>query len=70
LGRAVAIEIEAASAKISAEPPDDEESDYDTPVWAGVVPISTVAAEPVPDDRVLPGVELSASIRALTGRRY
>lgn len=66
----VAIEIESAAAKISADPPDDEESDYDTPVWAGVVPISTLAAEPIPDDRVLPGVELSASIRALAGRRY
>ena len=66
----IAIEIESAAAKISAGPPDDEESDYQTPVWAGVVPISTRAEAPVPDERVLPGVEVSPAIRALAGRRY
>lgn len=65
----IEVSIEDASAKISADPPDDEESDYALPVWAGVVPIEATLQDPVPDTRVLPGVELSPSIRTLAGRR-
>jgi len=38
-----------ASAKIRIGPPIDDEEDYDLPIWAGVVPLSLVAGEPVPD---------------------
>jgi hypothetical protein len=40
------------SAKIRTGPPIDEETDYDLPVWAGVVPLSVVAQPPVADPRM------------------
>jgi hypothetical protein len=46
------------SVKVSAGPPDDAEDDLDLPVWAGVLPLHTVAGEPVaaPDLRGDPAV--------------
>ena len=32
--------------------PVDEPEDYELPVWAGTVPLRTVAGEPIPDDRL------------------
>ena len=65
----VAVEIESASAKISEGPPDDEDFDYETPVWAGVVPIINQLGKPEDDPRLLPGVSLSPAIAALDGTR-
>jgi hypothetical protein len=61
--------IESASAKIANDPPEDDEADYATPIWGGVVPISTTLGDPVGDDRVLPGVTPSDAISALAGRK-
>jgi len=65
----ISLAIESASAKIAAEPPDDEDADYATRVWAGVVPIVTRLGEPFADDRVQDGVPMSPAIRALEGKR-
>jgi nitroimidazol reductase NimA-like FMN-containing flavoprotein (pyridoxamine 5'-phosphate oxidase superfamily) len=65
----IAIEIESASAKISSGMPDDESCDLDTPVWAGVLPIETRRLTLQPDDRVAPGTEPSAALRALQDTR-
>jgi nitroimidazol reductase NimA-like FMN-containing flavoprotein (pyridoxamine 5'-phosphate oxidase superfamily) len=65
----ISVAIESASAKIAADPPEDEEADYATRVWAGVVPIVTSLGEPRADDRVLDGVSMSPAIRALEGKR-
>jgi nitroimidazol reductase NimA-like FMN-containing flavoprotein (pyridoxamine 5'-phosphate oxidase superfamily) len=65
----IAVAIESASAKLSDDPPEDEEEDYATPVWAGVVPITTTLGEPVDDGRVPSGVAVSQVIAALAGRR-
>ncbi|MEM1321788.1 MAG: pyridoxamine 5'-phosphate oxidase family protein [Bacteroidota bacterium] len=35
----IAIDIEQASAKIRAAPPNDERADYELPVWAGLLPL-------------------------------
>src|SRR5689334_16176848 len=49
------IPITEASAKIRTGPPIDDEEDYALPVWAGVLPLSLVPGEPVPDnDRAIP----------------
>ncbi|SDS04377.1 pyridoxamine 5'-phosphate oxidase family protein [Actinopolymorpha singaporensis] len=45
----VAIGIEEASAKVRSGPPLDGPDDLEIPVWAGEVPLRTVAGEPVPD---------------------
>jgi nitroimidazol reductase NimA-like FMN-containing flavoprotein (pyridoxamine 5'-phosphate oxidase superfamily) len=65
----VELRIESASAKIAEGPPQDEEEDYATPVWAGVVPISTRLGRPEGDARLLPGVEPSRVVTGLEGRR-
>jgi nitroimidazol reductase NimA-like FMN-containing flavoprotein (pyridoxamine 5'-phosphate oxidase superfamily)/GNAT superfamily N-acetyltransferase len=52
-----------ASAKIRRGPPVDEEADYSLRVWAGEVPLSFGAGEPVADPRLLPGVEAPGYIR-------
>ncbi len=64
----ISLEIEAASAKCRDGEPIDEEADYDTPVWGGVVPVQTVFGAPAGDSRLLPGVDIPASVRALTER--
>lgn len=64
----IAVEIEAASAKISSGMPDDEDEDYDTPVWAGVLPLQSTLTELQDDDRLIDGVEPSAVVRALEGK--
>lgn len=64
----VALDIESASAKISSGMPEDEDEDYDIPVWAGVVPMQTTTGSLQTDDRVLEGVEASAVVRALERR--
>ncbi len=64
-----ALAIESASAKVSEGPPHDEESDYATRVWAGVVPVATTLGEPLPDPRLPADVEVSPAIARLAGGR-
>jgi len=65
----IRLDIQAASAKVSDSMPADEEEDYDIPVWAGVLPLESAFTELRGDDRVLPGVEPSAAMRRLQGRK-
>ena len=48
----LAVPLDEASAKVSAGPPEDEDEDLGLGFWAGVVPVSTVFGEPVPDQGV------------------
>jgi nitroimidazol reductase NimA-like FMN-containing flavoprotein (pyridoxamine 5'-phosphate oxidase superfamily) len=48
----IAIPLAEASAKIRQGGPKDAESDYALPVWAGVVPLATVAGASEPDARL------------------
>lgn len=48
--------IETASAKIRDVGVNDEPEDYDTNVWAGIVPIKQVAEMPVPDEILRVGI--------------
>lgn len=65
----IALPIESASAKIAAGPPEDEEEDYALPVWAGVVPVTTVLGAPEGDPRLTGGVAVSPAVSALEGTR-
>lgn len=58
----VALPIDEASSKIRTGPPIDDKADYELPIWAGVIPLSTVAGDPIPDDRNLEGVEVPTSV--------
>lgn len=61
----IALTIESASAKISAGLPDDEDEDYEIPVWAGVLPITTKTGQLIDDERLLPGAQPSAAVTLL-----
>ena len=52
----LALPIEEASAKVRTGPPLDDAEDLQWPVWAGVVPLSTAAGDPLADAHVLPGL--------------
>jgi len=59
----VAVPIEEFSSKVSVADIGDEDEDYDLPIWAGVVPLSLTAGEIIPDDRLLDGVGVPASVQ-------
>ncbi len=61
----IALQIESASAKVAAGMPDDEDEDYDIPIWAGVLPIESRFTRLQSDDRLVDGVEPSAAVKAL-----
>jgi hypothetical protein len=64
----IALQIESASAKVTASMPNDEDADYAIPIWAGVLPIESRLTELQSDDRLLEGVEPSVVVRALQGK--
>ena len=55
--------IDEGSAKVRSGPPVDDEDDYSLPIWAGVLPVSQVLHDPVPDPKNLPGLEVPDHIR-------
>jgi nitroimidazol reductase NimA-like FMN-containing flavoprotein (pyridoxamine 5'-phosphate oxidase superfamily) len=65
----IALDIESASAKISSGMPDDEDEDYDIPIWAGVLPLVSAFTSLQSDDRLLDGVEASDVVRAMEGKQ-
>jgi len=65
----IALDIEAASAKVSTGMPEDEDEDYSIPIWAGVLPLQSTLTGLQADDRILDGVEPSAVVTALQGRK-
>jgi len=65
----IALDIEAASAKISAKMPDDDAEDYDIPIWAGILPLTTSAGLLQDDGRLLDGVEPSEAVLAMQRRK-
>jgi nitroimidazol reductase NimA-like FMN-containing flavoprotein (pyridoxamine 5'-phosphate oxidase superfamily) len=65
----IALEIESGSAKVSAKMPDDDPKDYDIPVWAGILPLTTVTGMLQDDGRLLDGVLPSAVVRSLQNQK-
>jgi hypothetical protein len=64
----IELAIESASAKISDKMPDDDPEDYDIPVWAGILPLTSTLGSIEGDDRVLDGVKPSAAVLAMQHR--
>jgi len=48
--------IDEASAKVRSGPPLDNEKDYGSPVWAGVLPLEMRSGAPIPDNNLIGGV--------------
>ncbi len=55
--------IDEGSAKVRTGPPGDDDDDYSLPIWAGVLPVSQVLHDPVPDPKNLEGLEVPTHIR-------
>jgi nitroimidazol reductase NimA-like FMN-containing flavoprotein (pyridoxamine 5'-phosphate oxidase superfamily) len=49
----ILLPIQEFSAKVRTGPPMDDEEDYSFRVWAGVIPLSTVAGQPISDERLI-----------------
>lgn len=65
----ISLSIDSASAKIANKPfPEDEDEDYDIPVWAGILPMKSTYTELQDADRLIDGVEPSAAVKALQGK--
>jgi nitroimidazol reductase NimA-like FMN-containing flavoprotein (pyridoxamine 5'-phosphate oxidase superfamily) len=58
--------IDEASAKVRTGPPVDDEPDYVLPVWAGVIPVHTVTATPLNDERLAKGTKVRRSLADLS----
>ena len=52
----IQMKIDVAAAKMRASGPQDDETDYATPIWAGVIPVTTIIASFQPDDRLEKGI--------------
>lgn len=52
----IAMEIKEAAAKIRSGPPEDDEDDYKSPLWAGIVEINQVIGKVIPDPLLAPGI--------------
>ena len=55
--------LEEASVKVSEGPPSDEKSDYDSDVWAGVIPLALKSGEPQSDPRLKSRIPVPSYIR-------
>ncbi len=64
----LALPLDEASVKVRSGGPKDDEEDYDSGIWAGVLP-AALAFGPAEPDPVLPGdIPVPAHIAALAGR--
>lgn len=54
----LALPLDESVAKVRTGPALDDEEDMTWPVWAGVVPLDTVAGAPVADAQLAPGMSL------------
>jgi nitroimidazol reductase NimA-like FMN-containing flavoprotein (pyridoxamine 5'-phosphate oxidase superfamily) len=57
--------LEEAVAKVRPGPPQDDEEDYELPVWAGVVPVRSVLDPPEDDPRLKAGIGQPAYLKAV-----
>jgi nitroimidazol reductase NimA-like FMN-containing flavoprotein (pyridoxamine 5'-phosphate oxidase superfamily) len=61
--------IEEFSAKVRQGPVVDDEEDYAFSTWAGVIPLTMVAGEPIDDARLMTGVKVPEYARDYTRKR-
>ncbi len=52
----LSLSLSESSAKTRAGAPVDDEADYESDVWAGVIPLRLAAGEPIEDAKLKPGV--------------
>jgi nitroimidazol reductase NimA-like FMN-containing flavoprotein (pyridoxamine 5'-phosphate oxidase superfamily) len=65
----LSLPLDEASAKLRTGPPKDDDEDYALDVWAGVIPLETLAATPIPDECLAEHVALSPAASAWRAAR-
>ena len=63
--KVLVLPIDEASAKLRTGGPVDDEEDYALDSWAGVVPLTTIAGEPIQDEMLRDGIRLPEHVRRL-----
>lgn len=63
------VAIEEFSAKVRTGPPIDDAEDYSFPTWAGVIPLETVAGNPINDPKLDSGREVPTYVRSYSRPR-
>lgn len=63
----VRIPLSEASAKLRTGPAVDDPADLTRPVWAGEIPVVTSLGRPIPDDKLLDGLEPPDYLDGWTG---
>src|ERR1700745_4023940 len=58
----LALPIEEVSAKVRTGGPIDDEADYELPIWAGVLPLPVVPAQPIPDISLKAGISVPKNV--------
>jgi nitroimidazol reductase NimA-like FMN-containing flavoprotein (pyridoxamine 5'-phosphate oxidase superfamily) len=53
----LSLPLKEVSAKVRSGPPKDDEADYALPLWAGIVPLTLTAGNPINDPRLPTGIE-------------
>jgi uncharacterized protein len=64
----VALPLDEASVKVRSGGPKDDPEDYDSGIWAGVLPAALTFGAAEPDPALAAGVGVPEHISALTGR--
>ncbi|MBE2314734.1 pyridoxamine 5'-phosphate oxidase family protein [Solirubrobacter sp. CPCC 204708] len=64
----LSLPITEGSAKVRTGEPIDDEPDYALDTWAGVIPITTVRGDPIPDPRLPDAMDVPEHVRSLTDR--
>lgn len=64
----LALALDEASAKIRTGPPVDDEEDYASDAWAGVIPLRTTALDAIPDPRLSEGIECPSHVTGFSAR--
>lgn len=60
--KVIRIRITDGAAKIRTGPAKDNAEDYESNIWAGVIPVRTSFGQPLPDEKLTPGVEVPESV--------
>ena len=64
----LALPLAEASVKVRSGGPKDDPEDYETDIWAGVLPAALAFGPAEPDPALPPGVQVPGHIAALAGR--
>jgi uncharacterized protein len=64
----MALPLEEASVKVRTGPPKDDPEDYESGIWAGVIPAALTFGQAEPDPALGQGTEVPEHVRAMAGR--